>query len=184
MTAAHTETAAPKKAKKAKAEAPKKEVAVFEAGKDNKSKLEAISIEVKVRLEKGDKLMGQAEGHYMAAGLRLKEAQSRCKAEGIKFLEWLKANEIGKTKAYEVLAIADGRKTEKEAKEANKERQAKHRDKNKKARAAAEDAMEDDDEDDGLTATQRDFIDGITAWAKGQTDATIKRWAKQIGLNV
>jgi len=66
-----------------------------------------------------EKHKAKAEEQYMAAGLYLKEAKMRClKERGQTFARFLKEHcPIGKSRAYEVIAIADGTKTVEEVRE-------------------------------------------------------------------
>lgn len=66
---------------------------------------------------------------YLSAGLYLKEAKQRVlKTRGMTFEKFLKDHcPIGRSRAYEVIAIADGTKTVEEVREATNERKKKHR---------------------------------------------------------
>jgi hypothetical protein len=71
----------------------------------------------------------KADQQYIAAGIYLKEAKQRClKTKGMTFEKFLRQHcPIGKSRAYEVIAIADGTKTIDEVREANANRQAAKR---------------------------------------------------------
>ena len=67
----------------------------------------------------GQKAQDRAEQQMLAAGLYLKEAQERIKKrKDINFAQFLlKHCPIGKSRAYEIISIADGRKTLEEVRE-------------------------------------------------------------------
>lgn len=99
-----------------------------------------LAKECKARVDKGDANLAKAKDFYDSAAHILREVQSRMvSGEKYKggFTGWLKTAGIGRTKAYEVLAIADGKKTLAEVREGGKKRQEKHRKANKEAREAA-----------------------------------------------
>jgi len=74
----------------------------------------------------------RAEQQYRSAGLYLKEAKQRClQTPGMTFERFLKDHcPIGRSRAYELIAIADGTKSLEEVREGNASRQAakRHRD--------------------------------------------------------
>lgn len=65
----------------------------------------------------------KADQQYIAAGIYLKEAKQRClKTKGMTFEKFLRQHcPIGRSRAYEVIAIADGTKTIEEIRERKKE---------------------------------------------------------------
>jgi hypothetical protein len=75
--------------------------------------LESLGREAKARIDQGDKAKDRAEQMYISAGLYLKEAKARVeKTEGITWVQYLiKHCPVGKSRSYELIAIADGRKT-------------------------------------------------------------------------
>lgn len=81
----------------------------------------------------------KAEQQYLSAGLYLKEAKQRVlKTRGMTFEKFLKDHcPIGRSRAYEVIAIADGTKTYEET----KERRAEWNAKAKAEREAGREAM-------------------------------------------
>ena len=65
---------------------------------------------IKAHIEKGDKAKGKAEEHYIAAGQYLKQLKGgHSQAEFLKIVQ--EKIGLGKTRTYELLAIADGTKT-------------------------------------------------------------------------
>jgi hypothetical protein len=82
--AAKEAKAAAEKEAKEKAEAEKKETAI--RGLEHKAK------EIFVRVEKANKLEGQADDHRVAIALNLAAAKEDCKAAGVKFSEWCDKN--------------------------------------------------------------------------------------------
>jgi hypothetical protein len=83
---------------------------------------------IKARIEKGDQSKDKAEQHYASAGILLNELRDgRSKAE---WAELLKTKcDLSVTRAYELIAIADGRKTVAEVRLANAKRVQKHAEK-------------------------------------------------------
>lgn len=90
--------------------------------------LDALAGTIKAHIAAGDKAIDKAEQHYKAAGIHLKEARDRAKEEGIVFSAFLAGQcNIGRSRAYELIAIADGTKTLKEVREKANDRKMKHR---------------------------------------------------------
>jgi hypothetical protein len=81
--------------------------------------LDQLGAQAKAHILKGDAAKEKAEQHYMSAGLYLKEAHQRIKnIKGLTWDGWLRENvAIGKSRSYELIAIADGRKTVEEIRE-------------------------------------------------------------------
>ena len=77
----------------------------------------------------GDKAHDKAEQHFTSAGLYLKEAKERVeRAEEMTWAEYLfKHCRIGKSRSYELIAIADGRKTAEEIREKNADANRRYR---------------------------------------------------------
>ncbi|MDR6955217.1 hypothetical protein J2X65_004596 [Ancylobacter sp. 3268] len=95
--------------------------------------IDTLGAEIRARLEAGDKAIGKAEDHYLAAGLRLIEARQRVEAEGGSFREFLATHQIGKSRAYEVMAVAGGTKTFSGIRAKTAERVARHAEKSREA---------------------------------------------------
>lgn len=91
--------------------------------------LEQLGASAHGHYKAAEKAQEKAEQQMMSAGLYLKEAQERLKRrKDMNFAEFLlKHCPIGKSRAYEIIAIADGRKTVEEVREANAFRQAEKR---------------------------------------------------------
>src|SRR5262249_22910223 len=69
---------------------------------------------IKVLIEKGDKAKAKAEQFYISAGQHLKTLKAKHDAAGGTWAEWeerLRQVGIGKSRASELMQIADGRKT-------------------------------------------------------------------------
>jgi hypothetical protein len=89
----------------------------------NESQLVRI---IKAHIAKGDKAKDKAEQHYIAAGQYLKQLKDDCPDQQT-FLEKVeKEIRIGKSRAYELLQIGDGRKTVAEVRADTAKRVAKH----------------------------------------------------------
>ena len=67
---------------------------------------------IKAHIERGDKVKDKAEQHYIAAGQHLKELKGRHSGSWAEWEELLKTRiGIGKSRASELMQIADGTKT-------------------------------------------------------------------------
>jgi hypothetical protein len=76
--------------------------------------LDTLAATIKVRIEKGDKATSDADGHYLAAGMHLREAKERLPVErpGLMFTGFIRnVCRMGTSRAYELIAIAEGRLT-------------------------------------------------------------------------
>lgn len=93
--------------------------------------LDTLGREIKASIDKGDKAAGKAEEHYLAAGLRMVEAKRRVEAERGSFRAFLDQHGIGRSRAYEILAVAEGKKTFVGIRAKAAERQAKHAEQNR-----------------------------------------------------
>jgi hypothetical protein len=93
---------------------------------------------IKARCAAGDKAIEKAEDHYKAAGLHLLEAKEMISRT--RFMTWTyflsKYCSIGRSRADELIAIADGLTTLAELRAKGRERAARHAAKNKSARAS------------------------------------------------
>jgi hypothetical protein len=101
---------------------------------------------IKAHIERGDKAKDKADQHYVAAGLRLKELKESHGGTWTEWEELLKTKiGIGKSRASELMQIADGRKTLVEVREAGAARIREHREssplRNGEAPAAASKAI-------------------------------------------
>jgi hypothetical protein len=80
---------------------------------------------VRALIEKGDKAAEKAEQFYKAAGIHIKEIKEQCPQswEGVVQREC----DIGRSRAYELMAIADGRTTLEKVRAQTNERQKAHK---------------------------------------------------------
>jgi hypothetical protein len=78
----------------------------------------------------GEKLQASSGAHYRAAGILLLDIQRETKGGFDKFLQSKLAN-VGRSRAYELMQIAGGRKTVADIKKQTRDRVKKHRDKKK-----------------------------------------------------
>jgi hypothetical protein len=84
--------------------------------------------EIKARIAAGDKARDKADQHYIAAGLRLKELKNAHTGTWAEWEELLKDKVgIGKSRASELMQIADGRKTVEGVREETYQRKIEHR---------------------------------------------------------
>jgi len=96
------------------------------AGNSDLNEDQLISI-IKTHIAKGDKAKDKAEQHYISAGQYLSQLKG-ISPDQVTFLATVKDKiGLGKSRAYELLQIADGRKTDAEVREATNQRKIKHR---------------------------------------------------------
>ena len=89
---------------------------------------EALIKTIKAHLSKGEKADGKAKEHYLAAGLHLKTLKEQHQGTWTEWDALLKDRlGIGKSRASELMQIADGRKTVAEIQDAGAARKAKER---------------------------------------------------------
>jgi len=81
---------------------------------------------IKAHIDKGDKAKDKAEQHYIAAGQYLKQLKDGHSQAGFLKIVQEKIG-IGKTRTYELLAIADGTKTVEQTRGETNVRKVKHR---------------------------------------------------------
>ncbi|QAY95109.1 hypothetical protein CWB41_04675 [Methylovirgula ligni] len=104
--------------------------------------LEPLGTEIRSRLDLAEKALGKAEDHYKAAGLQLIEVKKRIAAGGpdgdgaSTFEAFLKQHAIGRSRAYDMIAIADGRKTLEGIRAKTAQRVAAHADRSRTALAS------------------------------------------------
>lgn len=90
--------------------------------------LDTLAGTIKAHIAAGDKAFGKAEEHYKSAGLHLIEARDRVKREGMTFSAFIVSQcGLGRSRAYELIAIADGTKTLEEVRSGANDRKVKHR---------------------------------------------------------
>jgi len=83
---------------------------------------------IKAHIEKGDKAKDKAEQHYIAAGQHLKTLKAEHKGNWAEWEELLKSKiGIGKSRASELMQIADGRKTIEQTRDDTNKRKIEHR---------------------------------------------------------
>jgi len=146
----------------------------------NSTELEGLATKIKVTLDKSDNM-------YITAGQYMLKAKELCKAEGIKFDAWLKANDIKKTKAYVCLAIADGRKTVDEVRADAANRQKKHKDtlKAKAKKASKADPVQDsDDDEDDMTDEHKAMIKALSAFIKVASPEVLAKMCKTFKVSI
>ena len=79
---------AAKKKKEAEAAKAKKEAEEKKIREATEKELTKDAKEINVRLEKAEKLIGQADDHRLAAAIKMDEAKERCRESKINFKEW------------------------------------------------------------------------------------------------
>lgn len=104
--------------------------------------LDILAATIKARVEAGDKSAEKAADHYRAAGLQLVEAKKRIAENGGKFADFVYECGIGRSRAYELIGIANGTKTVAGIRATVAERVARHADKNRKARESVTNGWE------------------------------------------
>jgi hypothetical protein len=92
--------------------------------------LDTLAATIKASIAAGDKALDKAEQHYKSAGLYLVEARDRLPTErpGLLFTGFIRnVCRMGTARAYELIAIAEGRTTLEEVRAKTNERVKKHR---------------------------------------------------------
>lgn len=104
----------------------------------NDTPLDQVGASAHAHYKTAEKAAGKAEEHYKSAGIYLKAAHKRVLyTRGLTWPQWLAEHcPIGKSRAYEVIAIADGRKTVDEDRQRHTERHAREREEREASRAA------------------------------------------------
>lgn len=73
--------------------------------------LDQLGAQAKAHIMSGDKAKEKVEQHYKSAGLYLIAARERVKNQGLHWVAWLRENvRVAPSRAYEIIAIADGTK--------------------------------------------------------------------------
>jgi len=94
---------------------------------DCPTQLQDLAKNIATHLDKARKSEEQAEQHYTAAAKYLAEAQAACDENGFKAFQKKFCPDIGRSRAYELLAVVRGKKTLGEVKDSTRERQRRHR---------------------------------------------------------
>lgn len=120
--------------------------------------LPTLGATIKAHIAAGDKAIDKAEGHYKAAGIHLKEARDRAKEEGTTFSAFIVGHcNINSSRAYELIAIADGRTSVEELRK-------KKRESVRRSRASSplrSGQSENDTDDDSKVAAPEVVIDNL-----------------------
>tara|TARA_R110002126_G_scaffold157930_1_gene305359 strand:+ start:2002 stop:2496 length:495 start_codon:yes stop_codon:yes gene_type:complete len=103
---------------------------------------------ITAHLDRADSSMSKAADHLDSATYTIQTAREECKDTKVSFTKWLKDMGIGKTRAYELLQIVDGKCTRDEllAKKAGAMRKYQARLKEKAAKSEASTSSEPETE--------------------------------------
>jgi hypothetical protein len=115
---------------------------------DGSLRLLAIGREIEAKLKKADVYGVKAEDMVRSVNQLLAEAEKICKHHRISFKDFKQARcpSLGKSRAYELLAIAAGKKTIEQTRKATRQRVAKHRAKPKHSVTVTEKLIDEDAE--------------------------------------
>lgn len=94
---------------------------------DCPTQLQDLAKNIATHLDKARKSEEKAQQHYTAAAEYLAEAQAACDESGFKAFQKKFCPDIGRSRAYELLAVVRGKKTLGEVKNSTRERQRRHR---------------------------------------------------------
>jgi hypothetical protein len=133
--------------------------------------LDALGATIRARIDAGDKATTKAEEHYKSAGLLLLEAKQHLPVEqpGIRFTAYIVGEcKMQTSRAYELIAIAEGRTTVAEVQADGRERAARHAAKNK----AARDSVSNVKSPCSPLSEQRDIV------KQAMADANLADWKK------
>lgn len=96
----------------------------------NLGEVQNLGAAIKVHIERGNTALANAECHHMAAGKKLIEARAEIENRNdVNWLAFLAHCGIGKTRAYQLIAIADGSLTQEDIRAANRVRDRLRREK-------------------------------------------------------
>jgi hypothetical protein len=95
--------------------------------KDCPDRLQQMGKQIAARLEKIDKQIVQAENHSISVNQLITQAKELCDEGGFNAFREKFFPNLGKSRVYELLAIATNKKSVEEARASNRKRQAKHR---------------------------------------------------------
>jgi hypothetical protein len=96
--------------------------------KDCPAQLSNLGKRIAAHLEKADKYDDKANNHRISAGQLLAEAKQACDDGGFTAFRERFCPNLGKSRAYELLAIASGKKSVEQVRGANAERKRRQRD--------------------------------------------------------
>lgn len=140
--------------------------------------LESLGREAKARIDQGDKAKDRAEQMYISAGLYLKEAKARVeKRKDITWVQYLiKHCPVGKSRSYELIAIADGRKTVEEVRtEKNKTSQETRQRQRGTSTASGQTSSKTEQKQSPQPQAARTTVDEARDEADDHHDAMLKR---------
>ena len=109
--------------------------AQIEKGENLPPRLHQIGKEVEAKLAKADKYHGKAEDMIASVGQLLAEAKELCDGDGFNVFKAKYCPSLGKSRAYEIFAIATNKTTVEEVRAEGRKRQAKSRANKKQAMA-------------------------------------------------
>lgn len=90
--------------------------------------LDQLGAQAKAHIMSGDKAKEKVEQHYKSAGLYLIAARERVKNQGLHWVAWLRENvRVAPSRAYEIIAIADGTKSLEEVREVERDKKREQR---------------------------------------------------------
>jgi hypothetical protein len=126
---------------------------------DNEVPLDAIGREIKARVDAGDKAFARAEDQYRSAGLYLIQAKRRI--EQTREMTWpdflAQYCRLGKSRANELIAIADGRTTLAATRAKTRKRVGAYR-RRMGSRPLRNGGLSQDDPDRGEIARRQNFM--------------------------
>ncbi len=94
---------------------------------DCPTQLQDLAKNIATHLDQARKSEEKAQQHYTAAAKYLAQAQAVCDESGFKAFQEKFCPDIGRSRAYELLAVVRGKKTLGEIKDSTRERQRRHR---------------------------------------------------------
>lgn len=148
------------------------ETATVSASSNSLVALDTLCGLVKASIAAGDKSLDKAEQHYKTAGLYLIEARTRLPIEqpGKRFTAYIVGEcRMQTSRAYELIAIAEGKTTLEETRANGRERAARHAAKNKAARDSVSNAKSPSPDP---ISEQRDIV------KQAMADANLADWKK------
>ena len=143
---------------------------------------------IKAHIEKGDKAKDKAEQHYIAAGQHLKTLKAEHRGSWSEWEGLLKIKiGIGKSRASELMQIADGRKTVEEVRTGGADRKREHDERKKisplrNGENAATLEVSAEEETAVCQKISMTPLQGTTSWRVQVTDESGKVWSNGVRL--
>lgn len=106
---------------------PERKVTAEQIEKNCPNELQSLAERIKAHLEKAHKYKEKADQHYISVGQYLSRAREACDESGFEAFREKFCPDLGRTRAYELLALGQNKKSLEDIRASNRERVARHR---------------------------------------------------------